>query len=83
MILVRVKTLCSILWLINSMKVYSANSNLKGITPYCSLPFNRNAYHAGYAYEKLGVDEIIQPQRIGLSGEFRREFMDYPYPRYD
>ncbi|OAT29369.1 LTA synthase family protein [Proteus myxofaciens] len=31
-------------------------------------PFNRNAYHAGYAYEKMGIDEIIQPQQLGYPG---------------
>ncbi|MDR0218291.1 MAG: sulfatase-like hydrolase/transferase [Enterobacteriaceae bacterium] len=28
-------------------------------------PFNKSAYHAGYAYQKLGVDRIIQPQELG------------------
>ncbi|NBM01532.1 LTA synthase family protein [Proteus sp. G2671] len=31
-------------------------------------PFNRSAYHAGYAYEKMGIDEIIQPQELGYPG---------------
>ncbi|MEZ2685946.1 sulfatase-like hydrolase/transferase [Proteus vulgaris] len=31
-------------------------------------PFNRSAYHAGYAYEQMGVDEIIQPQELGYPG---------------
>lgn len=31
-------------------------------------PFNRNAYHAGYAYEQMGVDKIIQPQELGYPG---------------
>lgn len=31
-------------------------------------PFNRNAYHAGYAYQKMGVDKIIQPQELGYPG---------------
>ncbi|MDX7986363.1 LTA synthase family protein [Xenorhabdus sp. 12] len=28
-------------------------------------PFNKSAYHAGYAYKALGVDRIIQPQELG------------------
>ncbi|WP_193017182.1 LTA synthase family protein [Proteus sp. FME41] len=32
-------------------------------------PFNRSAYHAGYAYEQMGVDEIIQPQELGYPGK--------------
>lgn len=31
-------------------------------------PFNRSAYHAGYAYERMGIDEIIQPQELGYPG---------------
>ncbi|WP_446470137.1 LTA synthase family protein [Xenorhabdus stockiae] len=28
-------------------------------------PFNKSAYHAGHAYQTLGVDRIIQPQELG------------------
>ncbi|QAV23098.1 LTA synthase family protein [Proteus hauseri] len=31
-------------------------------------PFNRSAYHAGYAYGEMGIDEIIQPQELGYPG---------------
>ncbi|RFY41486.1 LTA synthase family protein, partial [Salmonella enterica subsp. enterica serovar Enteritidis] len=41
-------------------------------------PFNRNAYHAGYAYEKLGVDEIIQPQELGYPGSLEENLWTIP-----
>ncbi|MBG6017292.1 LTA synthase family protein [Proteus mirabilis] len=41
-------------------------------------PFNRNAYHAGYAYEKLGVDEIIQPQELGYPGSLEENLWAIP-----
>ncbi|EKT61357.1 LTA synthase family protein [Providencia sneebia] len=34
-------------------------------------PFNRGAYHSGYAYNTLGVDKIIQPQELGYPGKLQ------------
>lgn len=41
-------------------------------------PFNRSAYHAGYAYGEMGVDEIIQPQELGYPGSLKENLWTIP-----
>ncbi|PWC14313.1 phosphoethanolamine transferase [Brenneria roseae subsp. americana] len=41
-------------------------------------PFNKSAYHAGHAYQTLGVDRIIQPQELGYPGRLSENLWNIP-----